>query len=215
MGSAASRAASRQTVKSTEQALTKNSAASKPNNIASKPSVANTVSIPSGYDRRTTSDSLSQKNKEWGDLLTKVSGVISTTSWDDADELLQSKQNQQQQQQQQQQEHAAKRSKAQVSKLPMNRKAETHLGLDASGMIIRKKGSLTAEDVLEFYQLNREDKEKWNVQSLSTRFNLDEKDVSNLLKFSRTYKAKKDIDGTTRGYYDPNPSNPIKRFESW
>lgn len=160
----------------------------------------------SGVHRRQTSD-------EWAEMLKRVSGVISSTAWDDADrEPVISRDVKMEGSYQ----HAARRSLRVSQKLPSSPLSQSHPRNqpDVNDNSLQKAGGLAHKDIIELFHLRRSDAKVWDAPQLAQRFNISENDIRHLLAFSRTYLPRIDPDGVTRGYYDPKPHRTIVRFEA-
>lgn len=158
-----------------------------------------------------------QTPDEWADALKRMSAVISSSAWDGETALPADGQ------------HSAQRSATLTERLPSRHATglegeedvDGNVGGiskgDADGMVAEDKvavpNRLRQRDVLSLFKLRREDPEKWTVEQVCKRFSVGEKDMSNLLRFSRTYLAREDSDGTLRGYYNPAVNKTISRFE--
>lgn len=134
----------------------------------------------------------------------QMSGVISTSAWQDDDiGNVQS--------------HAAQRSDQLRHKLPSRASTQrgdsvTDFG-EETGVAQKPFGRLLREDVLQIFNLRRADCEQWQTDALCEKFAITEDDMANLLSFTRTYLGRVDADELMRAYYNPDPENEISRFE--
>ncbi|KAI0556857.1 hypothetical protein FGB62_385g07 [Gracilaria domingensis] len=153
---------------------------------------------PSLYQRPTSAD--------WAATLTKMSGAITTTQWDAAPRT--------EPRDAADKRHPAQRSAAAADRLPRLRsRAEHEAEAEGAGATRRPPGRLSQLDVLELFNLRREQLDRWDARALARRYNVAERDVADLLSFTRTYTARLDADGQLRGYYNADRDNTIRRFE--
>lgn len=160
-----------------------------------------------------------QTPAEWADTLRRVSGVISSATWqEEEDQSLIAQARQRSASDRIDNEHAARRSAELVGKLPRSAaaaaagvasSAATAVGFEEK----RPPGRLTREEMIELFRLRRQQSNEWDAARLAKRFDLDVRDVQHLLAFSRTYMGRADLDGVLRAYYNPEQRNPIMRFE--
>lgn len=154
-----------------------------------------------------------QTSEEWAEMLKRVSGVISSTTWDDAVEggevPMDVKAGGSYR-------HAAQRSQRVNEKLPSHPPHESNREKQStiSDNLTKRAGRLGHEDIIELFHLRRNEPKVWDAPQLAQRFNVAENDIRQLLVFSRTYLPRSDPDGVVRGYYNPQPDNTIVRFEA-
>lgn len=177
-----------------------------------------TVSLPTSHITKGTmrqepqfDTSRRQDPSEWGETLKRVSDIIQSTKWTGTPTAPEANMRPPARAQQENPRvaHIEKSSSAKSSKNPSSHGLDADIGTEISG----RHGQLTKENTLLLFHLRRQDSAKWDIQTLSKRFNVSSSDISNLLSFSRTYLGRVDHDGIVRGYYNPNKQNTIVRFE--
>lgn len=146
---------------------------------------------------------------EWSDLLKNISGAISSSSWEGE---VQSPSNPDQENER----HSAQRSEKATVKLPIRSDLGEGLGkrqLAPDRDMPKLEGRLTQNQVLALFNLRRKDSKAWTKEKIAERFEIEEQDVENLLRFSRTYVGRIDEDGQMRGYYKADEGDTIVGFE--
>ncbi|CAN8068605.1 unnamed protein product [Agarophyton chilense] len=146
---------------------------------------------------------------DWAAALKKVSNVITSSTWDEHQTLGRHKSSTDR--------HPAQRSHATTERLPQQRtktEAEMH-DAEFGGYAPAENptGRMSQVDVLDLFNLRRQQSKQWDVKALSGKYKVDQGDLADLLRFTRTYAGRVDQDGQIRGYYNPDPKNTIKRFE--
>lgn len=199
MGSFLSRATSRLqrkgTVTSSVQKPVHSDGTSKKASRHGTMAIPTNVSNVNVYQRETSA--------EWGEKLKQMSGVISTSAWQDDEDMTQG--------------HAARRSSKLKDKLPsrLSREATIQIAGSVDNDGIQKKpfGRLLQHDVLQLFELRRGNCREGQVGELSKHYSISEQDMRNLLLFTRTYMGRLDADDMMHGFYNPDPLNTISRFE--
>lgn len=146
---------------------------------------------------------------EWSDLLKNISGAISSSSWEGE---VQPPSNPDQENER----HSAQRSEKATVKLPIRSDLGEGLGkrqLAPDRDMPKLEGRLTQNQVLALFNLRRKDSKAWTKEKIAERFEIEEQDVENLLRFSRTYVGRIDEDGQMRGYYKADEGDTIVGFE--
>ncbi|PXF43980.1 hypothetical protein BWQ96_06290 [Gracilariopsis chorda] len=149
--------------------------------------------------------------QEWAAALKNMSNVIQSSAWQGEVQPVHPNSPRLER-------HAAQRSSTTTRKLPQ-RSAPLHPGIRPVGLEVEhvrrsNAGRLTQVNVLELFNLRRDDPARWTAAALSAKYAVDESDVVNLLKYTRTYTGRIDSDGKVRAYYNPDPKNTISRFEN-
>lgn len=154
---------------------------------------------------RTPPEYQRKSSQEWSESLKKISGAISSSSWEGQMKTYVRNQAEKER-------HSAQRSDETNTRLP-GRQRFNEKARDEHGVLIRPEGRLSQNQIIQMFNLRRADPQTWDAANIAKRFRLEEEDVSNLLSFSRTYAARVDKDGQVRGYYNVDPESTISRFE--
>lgn len=139
----------------------------------------------------------SRSDREWTTLLNKLGGTIRTDSSHSQaiNEDLSTV-------------HVARRSARQTRSLPgMGSVSEENLHVQ------KRNGRLSQAEVLKVFDLRRSDAKRWDADAVAQRFGISQRDASDLIGFSRSYRARTDEDGVTRAYYKVDESECVVRFE--
>jgi hypothetical protein len=162
--------------------------------------------------------------EDWNDLLNKIGGSYTSKAWDGtvgvraASAVARDPS-----------AHVAQRSRQTLDKLPKRQVPIEGEGIEAGearkhgdslAALTRNDatenevepvhGSLTQNQVLEVYRLQKRDAAKWDPAAVAELFALSEEDARNLLQYNRTFVAQ-DQHGISRGHYKPEAG--IERFE--
>ena len=107
-------------------------------------------------------------------------------------------------------EHVARRTKATVDKLPRRREERGAEG-DGQGEEGRRgRGRVLMEEMLEVFRVRREQGRE-GLKGLSEKLQVEERDLEELVRFTRGILGRRDPDGVVRGYSDP--AHSVERFE--